>query len=242
MFSLCKISQYTSVLGIYCWNLWTVAKGQVLALIQRLAFFKKCTLRSWFVPLCFGCCREWVLFRGSLFRGSKEQACIPQISVLCTNLSDCHSAFYGGCSIATCNWYDLGFRLDSARASFLLLPQVEVLRSKVSSLEGDLRSSTSVNSQLQDQMVQERRTKDKLIRELEGEKEDLTSQVSQDDKWNWRVQSISWRVSVPTTYVVWPVLRHLVCRVNDEFVGAESAITNYLRFCIIMQCCVEKSC
>ena len=54
---------------------------------------------------------------------------------------------------------------------------MEALRSKVSSLEGDLRSSASVNSQLQDQMVQERRGKARVIKQLEREKEDLASQV-----------------------------------------------------------------
>lgn len=74
---------------------------------------------------------------------------------------------------------------DSCRHSVCLLilplslPQVEALRSKVSSLEGDLRSSSTVNGQLQNQLVKERREKENSIRELEQEKEDITLQVSQ---------------------------------------------------------------
>ncbi len=59
---------------------------------------------------------------------------------------------------------------------------MEALRGKVSSLEADLRSSASVNGQLQEQMVQGRRGKDKLIKQLEREKEDLASQVGEEQK------------------------------------------------------------
>lgn len=60
----------------------------------------------------------------------------------------------------------------------LLEAEVEALRSKVSSLEGDLRSSAAVNGQLQEQLVSERRSTDNRVRGLEQEKHDLTSQVS----------------------------------------------------------------
>lgn len=59
---------------------------------------------------------------------------------------------------------------------------MEALRSKVSSLEADLRSSATVNGQLQESMVKERRTKDDLIKQLEREKEEFAAQVGSGER------------------------------------------------------------
>ena len=58
--------------------------------------------------------------------------------------------------------------------------QVEALRSKVSSLEADLRSSATVSGKLQKQLVQERKEGRKNIEEIRHKKEDYASQVSVD--------------------------------------------------------------
>lgn len=73
----------------------------------------------------------------------------------------------------------------------LLEAEVEALRSKVSSLEADLHSSSAVNGQLQEALVTERRGKDKTIKSLEGDKEDLAAQVEQLEKTKEELETIN---------------------------------------------------
>ena len=55
--------------------------------------------------------------------------------------------------------------------------QVDALRGKVSSLEADLRSSTSVNGKLQRQLVEERNKGDQELKSLRLDQQDLQAQV-----------------------------------------------------------------
>jgi len=63
--------------------------------------------------------------------------------------------------------------------------QVDALRGKVSSLEADLRSSASVNGELQQQLMEERKKGDQELKRLRLDQRDLQAQVLTSHDLSW---------------------------------------------------------